>query len=309
MNKIFTIILFLFCAASFSSAQENEEAPLPEKDKPVRSPWASGYLIDNQTSLVPVKNTLEFVIQHKFATMEKGISDLYGLYGAGTNIRLGLNFVPYKNVQIGWGITKKNMYNDFTAKWTIFEQTRKNTIPVSVTVLGTLALDGRSKEYFNSMEYYHSSDPAGPLTRHTYRATERLSYFSQLIVGRKFNEWLSLQVAASFAHYNLVAKTADHDKIGAHLAGRVKVSPQLSFVFNYDIPLKIKDISEQKEWIDHPEPNLACGLEIATTSHAFQIYLGSAGGIVPQDQLLYNRNDWKNKGLAVGFVITRLWNF
>jgi hypothetical protein len=303
--------LFLCMWGSLLSvAQEGEgDTVVVQKDRPVRSPWESGYLIDQPTSLIPVKNTLEFVIQHKFGTVENGKSDLWGLYAPGSNIRLGLNFVVLKNVQAGWGITKKNMYNDFSLKWTLLEQTRANTIPVSVTAYGVMAIDGRSKSYFEGMRYYHSSEPVNPRVEHDFRTGGRLSYFSQLIVGRKFTEWLSLQAGASFSHYNLVAFTGDHDKIGAHIGGRVKFSPQSSFIFNYDIPLRIKNISEQREWVDHPEQNLALGLEVSTSTHAFQIYLGAADGIVPQDQLMFNRNKWQDKGLAVGFVITRLWNF
>lgn len=310
MNKLFTFII-LFTGFTFASfAQETEEAaPVPAKDLPVRSPWESGYLIDAQTSIIPTKNALEFVIQHKFGSMENGKSDLWGIYAPGANIRLALNYVPFKNVQVGWGISKKNMYNDFNAKWTILEQTRKNTVPVSVTLYGTLAIDGRSSDYFESQQYYHSSDPIGPLVKHSFRPSERYSYFSQLIIGRKFTEWLSLQAGASFTHYNLVAKTGDHDKIGAHFAGRVKFSPQSSFIFNYDVPLKIKQISEQREWVDPPKPNLACGLEVSTSTHAFQIYVGSSDGILPQEIMMFNQKDWKNKGLAFGFTITRLWFF
>jgi hypothetical protein len=310
MNKILTIILLLICAVTYSQAQESDVAtPVREKDKPVRSPWASAYLIDNQTTYIPSKNTLEFVIQHKFGTVENGISDLFGLYAAGSNIRLGLNYVILKNFQVGWGVTKKNMYNDFTAKWTVLEQTRKNTIPLTVTLLGTVAIDGRSNDYFRSQQYWHSSDPLMTHRLNAYRLSDRYSYFSELMISRKFTEWLTLQAAASFTHFNLVPNTGDHDKIGAHVAGRIKFSPQSSIIFNYDLPLKIKKISEQREWIDPPKPNLACGLEIATTAHAFQFYIGSANGILPQDQMMFNQNDWKKKGFAVGFVITRIWNF
>ena len=45
------------------------------------------------------------------------------------------------------------------------------------------------------------------------------------------------------------------------------------------------------------------------TRHAFQIYLGSGDGILPQELLMFNQLDWQNKGIAFGFVITRLWNF
>jgi hypothetical protein len=310
MNKLFTIIILLTGFIYSSWAQENEvTTQAPAKDMPVRSPWESGYLIDAQTSRIPAKNTLEFVIQHKFGTIENGKSDLWGIYAPGANVRLGLNYVVCKNVQVGWGISKKNMYNDLNAKWTILEQTRKNTVPVSVTLYSTMAIDGRSKDFFKSQQYFHSSDPIGPLVRRTFRPSERYSYFSQLIIGRKFTEWLSVQAGASFTHYNLVAKTGDHDKIGAHLSGRLKFSPQSSFIFNYDVPLKIKKISEQREWVDPPKPNLACGLEVSTSTHAFQIYIGSSDGILPQEMMMYNQKDWKNKGLSFGFTITRLWFF
>jgi hypothetical protein len=310
MKNFFPAILLLLCVVSYSMAQDNKDIPVvSEKDKPVKSPWASAYLIDDQTSLVPVKNSLEFVIQHKFGTVANGASDLFGLYAAGSNIRLGLNYVPLKNLQIGWGITKKNMYNDFSAKWTIFEQTRKNKVPVSVTFLGTMAIDGRSNSYFKSLSYSHSASASSTSGKYSFRPADRLSYFSQLIIGRKFNDWLSLQAAASFTHFSLVDSTGNHDKIGAHFAGRIKISPQSSLIFCCDIPLNIQSISEQTDWIIPPKPNLACGLEIATTSHVFQIYVGSADGIIPQDQILFNQNDWTKKGLAVGFVITRLWNF
>ena len=139
MNKLFTIIILLTGFTLAAWAQEiPETAPVPAKDQPVRSPWESGYLIDAQTSKIPTKNTLEFVIQHKFGSFENKWSDLFGIYAPGANIRLGLNYVLVKNLQIGWGISKKNMFNDFNAKWTILEQTRKNTVPVSVTLFGTV---------------------------------------------------------------------------------------------------------------------------------------------------------------------------
>lgn len=310
MNKFISFIIFwLIIVPPVFGQEDSDAAPVKQKPRPVRSPWSSGVIIDNQTSVIYTPKTLEFVIQHKFGSIENGRSDLFGLYAPAHDIRLGLNYVILKNFQIGWGISKKNMYNDFNAKWTVFEQTREETMPVSVTLFGNFAVDGRSKELYDSRRYNHSSDPYHPLTTYSYRPSQRLSYFSQLIVGRRFNDWLSIQAAASFTHYNLSERGIDHDKIGAHFAGRVKVSPQSSFVFNYDVPLKIKDISEHREFINHPQPNLALGWEVATSTHAFQMYIGSAGSIIPQENMLYNLNDWRDGGLAVGFVITRLWNF
>ena len=300
--KKYILFLILFVIAINIVAQETEKV----KDKPVRSPFESGLIIDNQTTVIPVEGTLEYVIQHKFGPVSNGRSDLFGIYSPGANIRLGLNYVPVKNLQIGIGQTKKNMYTDFNAKWTIFEQTRENKVPVAVALYGNVAIDGRNKSAFGSGQV---RIPGDPKPKHDIRNVDRLSYFSQIIVGRKFTDWLSLQAAASFTHYNMVGARYDHDKVGIHVNGRIKVSPQGSIVFNYDAPLKIKKISEQLEWYNHPEPNVAFGYEISTSTHAFQIYMGSADGIIPQDVIMWNRNDWTDKGLAIGFTITRLWNF
>lgn len=299
-------ILFLVISAFTVSLFAQDTAK--EKDKPVSETFASGYLIDNQTVMVPDAKTLEFAIQHKFGTMDNGISDLFGIYAAGSNIRLGLNYVPIKNLQLGVGVTKKNMYTDVNAKWSVFKQTEKNSMPVSVALFGSAAVDGRNESAFGTGQI---AETKGPTLPSSIGFDDRLSYFSQLIVARKFSSWLSLQAGASFTHYNTVAWEGDHDVVALHFNGRVKISPQSSLIFNYDAPLKITDISEQSTWIDknHPNSNLCFGIEIATFTHAFQIYIGTADGILPQDNMMWNRNDWQNKGLAIGFNITRLWMF
>ncbi len=317
MKKTFILIIFTALTFSNAVAQEDTIQKVKIKDTPVWLPFESGYLIDNQTSVIPAVKTLEYVIQHKFGNTENGRSDLWGIYAPGANIRLGFNYVLARNFQVGVGFTKKNKYSDFSAKWTILEQTRKNKVPVAVTLYGNFAIDGRDISAFETgkvQRAFHVNE------QYSYKFPDRLSYFSQLIIGRKFTDWLSLQTAVSFTHYNATRITSvqvadgryiaeDHDKIGLHFSGRARISPQTSFIFNYDIPLKIKNISEEIEWLDYPRPNLAFGVEISTGTHVFQIYMGTADGIIPQDVILYNQNDWKNSGLAIGFTITRLWEF
>ncbi len=305
MKKNILFILLLSCISVITFAQ-TDATEVKEKDYPVYGAFESGSLIDAQTTVIPDVKTLEFVIQHKFGTIENGHSDLWGIYSPGSNIRLGLNYVVAKNIQIGAGITKKSMMTDLNAKWTILQQTRKNSMPLSVALYGTVGIDGRNISAFETgmvrVAYQNG-------LYNEFQFNDRLSYFSQLIVGRKFNDWLSLQAGVSFTHYNAVGVKYDHDKIGVHFNGRIKVSPQGSVIFNYDEPLKIKDISEQVEWTNHPMPNLALGYEISTGTHAFQIYMASTNSLVPQDNIMWNQNDWQNKGLAIGFLITRLWGF
>jgi hypothetical protein len=202
-------------------------------------------------------------------------------------------------------MTKKNMMTDLNAKWTIFQQTRKNTFPVAIALYGNVAIDGRNISAFESGNIRQAY--TGPIL--TFSFFDRVSYFSELIIGRKFTDRLSLQAAVSFSHYNSVGTTYDHDKIGVHFNGRIKVSPQGSVIFNYDEPLKIKEITEQNSWTNPPKPNLAFGYEISTSTHAFQIYMGTADGLLPQENMMWNQNDFTKHQLFIGFNITRLWGF
>ena len=169
-----------------------------------------------------------------------------------------------------------------------------------------MAIDGRNENSFGTGKVTH---PGEQFSEYGVAFSDRFSYFSQLIISRKFTDGFSLQAGASFTHYNMVDKDYNHDMIGAHISGRLKFSPQGSLIFNYDQPLKIQDISEQLNWDTHAKPNLSVGVEIFTFTHAFQLYVGTADGIIPQDIMMYNQKDWKDKGLAIGFTITRLWMF
>lgn len=286
-------ILFILLFCLFSVSLFAQDAAVEEKvvDKPVRQPFESEYLIDNQTTYIPYAHTFEFVIQHKFGTIENGISDLFGIYAPGANVRLGFNYVVYKNVELGWGLSKTNFTNEFNAKWTVFEQTRNNTFPVALTLYGVAGINGQSKDFFGK----------------DYSLMGRMSYFAQAIVSRKFNEWLTLQAAASFSHFNMVDRTlSDFDKVGVHFNGRAKFNYNMSFIFNYDQPLPLL-VLRNKDGVN-TSPNFAAGIEIATSSHTFQIYAGQQNNILPQSMMVNNYNDFAFKNFAIGFTITRLWN-
>ncbi|MDA0195580.1 MAG: DUF5777 family beta-barrel protein [Bacteroidetes bacterium] len=128
-NLKYTIATLLIIGAVFSaSGQEESET----RDRPVRPMFESAYLMDNQSVVVYQKNTLEWVIQHKFGTVENGFSDYFGLWGIG-NIRLGFTYVPINKLAIGYGITQNKMYQDFNLKYAFLQQTRSGSIPISIT--------------------------------------------------------------------------------------------------------------------------------------------------------------------------------
>ncbi len=296
------VVLTLLLNLAYSQ-EENAEKTKP---LPVIAPFESGILINEQTGVIPPAKTLEFMIQHRFGTVENGIKDIYGIFYS-ANIRLGLNYSILDNLMVGYGLTKNKMHSDFQVKWNALQQTRKNEIPVSVTLYGNMAIDGSPNTAFEGTMGKDSS----------YNFGNRIAYFGQLIVGRKFNDILSLQVHGCFTHYNKVLSTYDHDNIGIGINGRVKFSPQSSILFSYNQPLKIKKISEHNGFDNPSLPTLAFGYEVSTGTHVFQIFISNTSAIVQQEDYLYHTQDpvahkadlkyisnWR-----FGFVITRLWGF
>jgi hypothetical protein len=284
-------LLVLMLPGSCLLGQDSTEAPVIKKVKPVKNTFGSVWLIDNQTVMVPIKGTLEFDIQHRFGTIDNGKKDLWGFF-APSNIRLGLNYAPIKNLFVGAGITKERMQIDFNAKYGLLEQT-PGTMPVSVTVYGNMVVDAREKSNFRNSE-------------------DRFSYFSQLMVARKITESFSAQVAPSLSWFNNVEAYVDSKGVirnkmhNIHVAlsvlGRYKITEKSAIIAGYDQPLT-------QHPTNNPRPNICFGFETTTSAHAFQVFFSNYDGIVPQSNNMYNQNNYKSGQFVIGFNITRLWNF
>lgn len=303
MKKIFTtygmmtllIASFLFTSATLFAQEETEATPEePQKERPARPAFESGLLFDNATSTIQPSKTLEMIIQHRFGTMDNGVSDLFGIW-APSNIRLGLNFSILNNLMVGVGTTKYNKMQDIQIKYNLLQQTRSNSIPLTITLYEVIGIDGSADEKW------------GP----DYKFSNRMSYFSQVILSRRFNDKFSLQVAPSFTHYNAhIVDTLDHDRIAISAAARFKFSPQSSIIVSGDFPLEIQSISEQHDvTILDSKPNICIGWEVSTSTHAFHMYIGSSQNIIPQENIMFNKNDFFDGGILIGLNVTRLWSF
>lgn len=292
---LLALLFLIACSVSVQLKAQDEDQEIQE-DKPVRSPFESSWIIDNQTPVVYPKGTFEFMIQHRFGEIEHGFQDFFGLW-LPSNIRLGFSYTIIENLSIGFGTTKRDEIQDFSAKYAILKQTRSGSMPVDITYYGNVAIEtGRKKSLLPNE---NNSD--------------RLSFFHQVIISRKWSPAFSMMIAPSLSHYNVSTEIdvdgngfldsdTNNDHIAIAAAARIKLSSQSSFLINYDQP-----ITDHKA--GNPNPNLSFGLEVATSSHAFQIFLGSFDSIIPQKNNVFNNNDPTNGGFVIGFNITRNWNF
>lgn len=250
-----------------------------KKDKPQRAAFQSAWLIDNVTGVLNPRKTLQFDIQHRFGLINSGNNDLAGFWGP-SNIRLALTYSISDRITLGFGTTKDYRLQDFNIKVGLIRQTRSGKIPVSLTFYGNTAIDARESSFFS-------------------KTSDRFSYFGQLLVMRRFNQSISLQVAPSFSHYNLVDPLQSNNLFAIAVGGKANISDKTAILIDYNQPLG--------EFSNNP--GLALGIEMSTGSHAFQIFVGNYNRILPQANYFLNENKLSDKQFLIGFNINRLWNF
>ena len=118
-KKLFGV--FILVIAGFCNnvvAQDEDEGPKIE-----RPAFESAQFIDNHSSLVYDKGTLEMNMQHRFGLIDNGISDVFGIYGP-ANIRIGMAYAPINRLNVGFGYTKNKQYLDLNGKYALIQQTR-----------------------------------------------------------------------------------------------------------------------------------------------------------------------------------------
>lgn len=306
-------LVYLPVAGQEEDDEEQQEQTTDDEEegiKPQRPAFESSWIIENQTVVVPAKSTLEFMIQHRFGTVDNGVKDLWGLYAdAGSNIRLGLSYTVFEKfgfaglrgpLAIGIGSTRGRRTQDVNLKYGFLQQTRNNRVPISVTYFGNVAMETQQ-----SREDLPNRNEA-----------DRYSFFHQIIFARRFNSALSIQIAPSVSHYNVVESYMYNDHYAVAFAARYKISAQSAVIVNLDQPLNGLEPVFPDHTSNNPQPNFSLGIEVATSAHAFQVFVTNFASIVPQRNNFFNQNapwDGDAKGWAdgflIGFNITRLWSF
>lgn len=276
--KITAIALFILPLLGLSQEKEKDSI----NNIPERAAFSNSTLIETQTNVLNPKKTLEFVFQHRFGLLNSDKNDMAGFWGP-ANIRIGIDYAFTDKLTVGYGTTKFDRLQDLNLKYGLLTQTSSNSMPISVTYYGNLTMSARSKDYFTA-------------------SRERFSFFNQLIIAKRFNQNLSLQVAPSLSHYNLVEQNMENNMFSVAFGGRLKISPQTAIIFDYSQPITKYDSQ-------NPRPGIGLGAEIATSGHVFQFFVTNYNGLSPQKNYMFNQSDFFNGDFMIGFNIARKYNF
>jgi hypothetical protein len=131
-----------------------------------------------------------------------------------------------------------------------------------------------------------------------------MSYVHQLLIARKFNERLSLELNPTYVHRNMVSTEMDPNDVFAAGAGmRFKLTKRLSLnaEYYYVIPPQHNYRSEKTY------TPLSIGVDIETGGHVFQLFFTNSVAIIEKGLIGETTGNWLDGGVRFGFNISRVF--
>ncbi len=292
MKKIIAFSLILSALFFRVNAQDDLLSMIGDTEAehgPVYATFKGTRLINFHTIEVPGERTLDFRIAHRFGTFNTGGYNFWGLDG-GASIRMSFEYSYDARLAFGIGRTNLDKTFDGFLKYRLLRQTDDSKPPVSVTLFSGI--------YVNSLK---DADD-GLLNVNKYEEfSSRLSYCHQIIVGRKFNDKFSLQIAPTLVHYNLADDIGDkNDAIIVAAAARYKLTKRMAVTAEYG--WRANDYAKQKYY-----DSFGVGLDIETGGHVFQVHLTNSLGLTENQFFGRTADSWGDKGMRLGFNISRVF--
>jgi len=290
MRRLFVVFLF-FLISSRIFAQENlmdllNENALPEINYTIAT-FKSTRIINGHSIEKMPPGQLDFRISHRFGTINSGAYELFGLDQSNVHFSLEYGILKWLMVGVGRGTYEKT-FDGFT-KFTLLRQsTGARVMPVSVSLFSSAAL--KSVKWTDE-------------TRTNYFSS-RLSYVGQILIARKINQGISVQLTPSYVHRNLVATELDPNDLWAIGAGgRMKLTKRISLNAEYYYLANPKTYMSQSAY--NP---LSVGVDIETGGHVFQLIFTNSLAMIEKGFIGETSGRWGKGDIHFGFNISRVFN-
>jgi hypothetical protein len=254
------------------------------KKEIVKNAFKSPRVINGHSIEFLRPGTMDLRILHRFGQLDQGYKNFFGLDQA--SMRLGFDFGILNNLMAGVGRSTYKKELDAYIKYAPFQQsTGKGAFPFTLALVSGITMDGLPW-----------ADPA----RQNF-FTSRLAYYFQAIIGRKFSEGFTLQVAPTMVHNNLVAIEADPNNIYAiGVGGRIKLSKRIAFTWDYTHVL----IGMPDSGYYNP---LSVGFDIETGGHVFQLHFSNSTGMNERAFITETTGQWGKGEVRFGFNLSRVF--
>jgi hypothetical protein len=227
---------------------------------------------------------MDFRIAHRFGAFSTGLYNLFGLDQA--TMRMGLEYGITDWLMVGGGrSTFEKTYDGFVKVKMLRQSSGARNMPITMNYVGGMAI--------KTVKF---SDP-----NRTNFFTSNFFYVHQLLIGRKFNEFLSIQLMPTVVHRNLVEKATDPNDIFAMgIGGRMKLSRRVSINVEYYYQL-------EKYKLPGTINSLAIGFDIETGGHVFQLSFTNSPGMHERQFITETTGQWSQGDILGGFAISRVF--
>ncbi len=260
----------------------------PSKKETVSATFKATRIINGSSVESLGAGVLDFRIDHRFGQLSQGSQNFFGLDDATT--RIGLDYGITKWLMVGIGHNTLNKEDDGFAKVKLLSQ-RKEGMPISLSYFGNISIQ---------------TTPAPTLpTGDTWEYSNRLYFTNQVLIARKFNDWLSLQLMPTIVHYNLVdSNKSDNNTFAIGIGGRIKVSRRIAITGEYYYRLNNTDMLYNGSKTYN---SASIGIDIETGGHVFQLMLTNAPGMTERTFIGQTTDSWAKGNLHFGFNISRVF--
>lgn len=290
MPKLYSILLLILGLLTTNTGAQDIDDLLAEatseNTEEVIETFKSTRIVSGHSVERMLEGQLDFRISHRFGTLNSGAYELWGLDQA--NIHLGLDYGITNWLMLGIGRGTYEKTYDGLLKFSVLRQSKgKKNIPVSLSLLTTAA--------YNSLKW----EEAGTLPQ-----WDRFSYTTQLLVARKFNEQISIEINPTYIHRNLVETELDpNDVFSVGGGGRYKFTRRLSVnaEYYYVFPPQ-NDFRSLKTY--NP---LSIGLDIETGGHVFQLHVSNSLAMIEKGYIAETTGNWLDGDIHFGFNISRVF--
>lgn len=248
--------------------------------------FKSTRIINGNSIETVAKNHLDFRISHRFGRLNSGSYNLWGLDQASMKLFFDYGLTNRLMVGIGRATTGKT-YDGYLKYKLLRQSSGARTMPVTITVVGGTSV--------NTLKPIDETQPT--------LFVDRMTYFGQMLIARKFSERLSIQISPTVVHRNMTNTPLETNLVMAMgIGGRFKISKRTSLNAEYFYVLPNQ--------IDPQFKNaLAVGFDIETGGHVFQLHFTNSLGMVERQFLTETTGSWGGGDVHYGFNISRTFSF
>ncbi|WP_172280654.1 DUF5777 family beta-barrel protein [Chryseobacterium sp. LAM-KRS1] len=236
-------------------------------------------IVTGQSTKLAAKNEWYIVVAHRFGDISTGFKNFFGLDDASTKLGAIYGVTDWLSLNLSRETNQKTF--EVGAKYKLLKQ--NENFPVDVVGYNVLALNtDLDKDNYPNLRF-----------------SDRLSYLTQALISRRFDDRLSLQLTPSYIHKNLYDQhIEDKNQFLTGLGGRYKISKRISVNAEYFVNF------DNHSFYKNP---LSVGMDIETGGHVFQLVFSNSQLNSDIGYLSNAVGNWGKGHIYFGFNLYRVF--